>query len=396
MIKGLGQRLACRGKIKIGGLGEVRKSKAGTDYRLPVKYDHFVITSNVRTKAGDLEIDAEVMEIIGDRKELDVVLFGNSIEDVYDDWYAFYDGKKAICRGNGETAVWKGDKQTFGKLWGQLEAIDKDTVTCHGDQCPLFKKEEDKTGCKLNFILRVMLIDAPAIGGVYELRSTSINSALAMRASIAMLMNVTGGQITGVPLKLKLSPKTVQLAQGQSTIYVTHLEYPGSFLDLKRAAIEQQKQVLLLDHSLVDARKYQDYEDDNPDEIAAVVQEFLPVEPAEPETTTEKPKMSRMEAIVLPQVQPQATEAQIPATPPPVSVQPKEVQNYDFLKTMRELKTELRDGKSDEFYYGILKNFGFQHCNEIHDRDVQVKVYNEMKKFVAAKKEVEEITKGEL
>lgn len=374
MIKGLGQRLACRGKIKIGGLGEVRKSKAGTDYRLPVKYDHFVITSNVRTKAGDLEIDKEVMEIIGDRKELDVVLFGNSIEDVYDDWYAFYDGKKAICRGNGETAVWKGDKQTFGKLWGQLEVIDKDVVTCRGDQCPLFKKEEDKTGCKLNFILRVMLIDAPAIGGVYELRSTSINSALAMRASIAMLTNVTGGQITGVPLKLKLSPKTVQLQQGQSTIYVTHLEYPGSFLDLKKAAIEQQRQVLLLDHSLVDARKYQDYEDDNPDEIAAVVQEFLPAEPE----TTEKPKMSRMEAIVLPQVLPQVQQE-------PVSVQPKESQNFTFLKTMRELKKEL----SDEFYYGILKNFGFTHCNEIQDREIQVKVYNEMKKFVAAKKELD-------
>lgn len=386
MIKGLGQRLACRGKIKIGGLGEVRKSQGGKEYRLPVKYDHFVITSNTRTKAGDLETDKEIMEVIGDKTEIDVVLFGNSIEDVYDDWYAFYDGKKAICRGNGDTAVWKGDKQVFGKLYGQLQAIDADTVVCRGDQCPLFKKEEDKTGCKLNFILRVMLIDAPAIGGVYELRSTSINSALAMRASISMLANVTSGQITGVPLKLKLSPKTVQLMAGQSTIYVTHLEYPGSFLDLKRAAIEQQKQVLMLDHSLVDARKYQDYEDDNPEEMAAVVQEFMPVEP-EPE----KPKTSRLEAIVLPQVQHgedvvntlnSATTGEV--LPQPVSVQPSEPKNFEFMKIMQGYKKDL----GDEAYYGILKAFGFSHCDEIHDRKTQLLTYEEMKRYTAALEEL--------
>lgn len=376
MIKGLGQRLACRGKIKIGGLGETRKSKTGTEYRLPVKYDHFVITSNTRTKAGDLEIDKEIMEIIGDRTELDVVLFGNTIEDVYDDWYAFYDGKKAICRGNGETAGWKGDKQIFKALYGQLEAIDADTVVCRGDGCPLYKKEEDKTGCKLNFILRVMLLAAPAIGGVYELRSTSVNSALAMRASIAMLHNITGGHITGVPLKLKISPKTVQLASGQSLVYVTHLEFPGSGLDLKRAAIEQQKQVLMLDHSLVDARKYQAYEDDNPDEIAAVVQEFMPVEP-EPES--EKPKTSRLEAIVLPQVQHGED-----VLPQPVIVQPSEPKNFEFMKIMQGYKKDL----GDEAYYGILKAFKAEHCDEIHDRKTQLLAYEELKRYTAALKEL--------
>ena len=386
MIKNLGARLACRGKIKIGGLGEKRKSKAGADYRLPVKYDHFVITTNVRTKEGDLMVDAELMEKIGNQTEISVVLFGNSIEDVYDDWYAFYDGKKAICRGDGATATWKGDKAVYKALYTQLTPIANEqaiatTVQCAGDNCPLFKKEEDKQGCKLNFILRVILIDAPAVGGVYELRSTSINSALAMRASIGMLINVTGGQITGVPLKLKLSPKTVQVTSGQSTIYVTHLEYPGSFIDLKKAAIEQQKQVKMLDYSLVDAKTYQEWEDDHPDEVEAVTQEFYPIEP-DPDV----PKKSRMESIVNAQVVVDVVDTTTGEILPAEAVQsPDAPPNYEFLKTMKGCKKEI----GDEAYYKILGVFKVKHSNEIYDHATQKKVWQEMVRFAAAVKELQ-------
>ena len=389
MIKNLGARLACRGKIKIGGLGEKRKSQAGKEYRMPMKYDHFVITTNARSKDGDLIMDNELMQKLGNRTDLDVMLFGGSIEDCYDDWYAYYDGKKAICRGNGELAIWKGDKNVYKSLYGQLEAVANEnmpatTVKCAGDACPLFKKEDDKTGCKLNFILRVILMDAPAVGGVYELRSTSINSALAMRASIGMLLNITGGQITGVPLKLKLSPKTVSITSGQSTIYVTHLEYQGSVIELKRSSIEQQKQVLMLDHSLVNAKNYQEWEDEQPDEIAAVSQEFNPVEP-EPEI-----KKSRLESIVDAQ---SVAPLDVPVVPDVVDMATGEVltpetattKNYDFLRVMREMKTVL----GDEYYYGILKENGYEHSNKIVDRKTQEDVYNKMKQFLGAMNELE-------
>ena len=279
MIKNLGVRLAARGKIKIGGLGEKRKSSGGKEYRLPVKYDHFVITTNVRTPEGDLSVDNDIMVLVGMApKELDVMLYGNSIEDCYDDWYAYYDGKTALCRGDGDEATWRGDEKDA--RLSQLNMLRKTAegikVSCHGTDCPLYKDEDNKAGCKLNFILRVILLKAPAIGGVYELRSTSFNSALAMRASIKMLLEVSDGKIVGVPLKLRVSPKTVQLPAGQATIYVTHLEYPGDFLELKSRSIEHQKKIMLLDYSLVNARGYQEHEDSDPDEIEAVTKEFYP------------------------------------------------------------------------------------------------------------------------
>ena len=49
-----------RGHIKIGGKGETRQGKSGS-YQLPVKYDHFVITTMVRDKSGNFERDTDLM-----------------------------------------------------------------------------------------------------------------------------------------------------------------------------------------------------------------------------------------------------------------------------------------------------------------------------------------------
>lgn len=108
----------------------------------------------------------------------------------------------------------------------------------------------------------------------------------------------------------------------------------------------------------------------------------------QPEQIMEQPakKKSRLELIVesqtteeLPQVVEPETETEIPQAEKPKS------KSFKFMEQMQTMKKDL----GDEFYYGILKNFGFTHCNEIHDRDVQVKVYGEMKKFISAKKEVD-------
>ena len=62
---GLSVRFAEVGKIKVGGKGETRKSKEGKDYQLPVKYDHFVVTTTEKGKDGNFVIDSEIMSKLG-------------------------------------------------------------------------------------------------------------------------------------------------------------------------------------------------------------------------------------------------------------------------------------------------------------------------------------------
>ena len=47
--KGLNPRFAEVGKIKIGGKGETKKTSGGKDFQIPVRYDHFVVTTTERT-----------------------------------------------------------------------------------------------------------------------------------------------------------------------------------------------------------------------------------------------------------------------------------------------------------------------------------------------------------
>jgi hypothetical protein len=274
MIKNLGARLACRYKIKIGGLGKETTSKQGTRFRLPEKYDHFVITTNERDPFGNLIPAHDIMQAYGPKPtELNVILFSNEIEDVYNDWYAYYTGKSVQCKSiDGEIARWN---HMLAPLPQSLQQIQDENgwtlVRCTGQQCPVYQKEN----CKINAIFRCILAEAQTVGGVAELRTTSINSALQLRASLALIQQVTGGYMAGIPLILKLQPKTVQLPQGgQSIIYITHLEYPGSLLDLKQIALEYQKKIALMDKDLrlVAASAYEE----TPEEIAHVVEEFYP------------------------------------------------------------------------------------------------------------------------
>ena len=119
MIKGIRPRLAEAGKIKTGGLGETRTAESGREYRLPISYDHFVITRNDRDSAGDLVLDRVLMDAIGKLqsdstsrvemgvkiREIPIVLHSDELEEVFPTSYACYLGKKLHCRGDGEKAT---------------------------------------------------------------------------------------------------------------------------------------------------------------------------------------------------------------------------------------------------------------------------------------------------
>ena len=66
------------------------------------------------------------------------------------------------------------------------------------------------------------------------------------------------------------------------------------------------------------------------------------------------------------------TPEPIPETPE----KPKKTGKFGFLETIGNLKKDLHDmTDNDEIYYKILGEFGFEHANEINDRDMQIRVY---------------------
>src|SRR5688500_1113621 len=86
-------RLAELGKIKIGGKGAERQKQdnSGT-YQLPVKYDHFVVTTRNRGKDGNFIPDAGVHERVGKAPlELDVWLMFPEPEQNFQYFLSAYD-----------------------------------------------------------------------------------------------------------------------------------------------------------------------------------------------------------------------------------------------------------------------------------------------------------------
>lgn len=219
MIKGLIPTLAEGGKIKIGGLGPERTSKKGNTYRLPQKYDHFVVTKTTRDGSGDLEIDREIMGVLpkdrdGLTRSIPIVLHSDRIEDVFPTSYAWYSGRKLTCRGDGERATrWEFDDKGARKA-------ETSEIAC---PCPMLGAEG---GCKPHGTLHCSIV-APSTavaGAVHKWRTTSIISIQRMIGSLEQIISLCG-TLRGVPLWLRLEPITVSpLGAPSSTVYCCHVE----------------------------------------------------------------------------------------------------------------------------------------------------------------------------
>jgi len=62
----------------------------------------------------------------------------------------------------------------------------------------------------------------------------------------------------------------------------------------------------------------------------------------------------------------------------------KKTTNFEFLKTVRDLKKQL---DNDPQYYGTLGTLGFEHANEITDRKTQVKFFEQLQELVKIKED---------
>lgn len=246
MIKGLKPRLAEAGKIKIGGLGAERKSKRGNTFRLPVKYDHFLVTKTMRGDKGDLLVDEGLMEDLpkdrdGKVRAIPIVLHSDEIEEVFPTAYNLYSGKKLACRGDGEKATrWElRDEQANGRIVKVRTGRTKE-MDC---PCPYLGAKSGPI-CKPHGTLHCSIaVPGRAVAGaLYRWRTTSIISIERMIASLQQILSITGS-LKGIPLTLKVEPVRVEPKDAAaSTVYCCHLELRAAdIMEVQRQALEMKR-----------------------------------------------------------------------------------------------------------------------------------------------------------
>jgi hypothetical protein len=237
-IVGLEPRLAEVGKIKIGGLGGERGKKDGGTFRLPVKYDHFVITTTERNAKGDLAPDKAIMDALipkwadgdGKLRAIPIVLHSDDITEVFPHSYAAYNGKRLQCRGDGKTAE---RREIVDKRW---------TGKSTRRKCPCPDLEAKR--CKPHGVLHCSIaVPGQAIaGGIHRWRTTSIISLQQMLGSLGQIQSLVG-VLRGLPLVLRVLPMRVEpKGQRASTVYVCHVELRAAGLaDVYKQALQLQR-----------------------------------------------------------------------------------------------------------------------------------------------------------
>ncbi len=264
MIKNLKVKLLEIGKIKCGKLGQERSTKDGRGtYRLPTKLKHFLVTTTQRDETGNFTPNIAIMKQIAETvnepwdhlTSIPVYLIFNSIEENFYTTYTCYKGKTLICTGDGETAT----NFTTGE-----------EISC---PCPkLDRNYKGPTKCKIYGRLNVVLQNMDICGGSWVLRTTSWNTVQDILGSL-MLIQKIAGRLSGIPLMLKLFPRTVQLPTGQATIYTTSLIYMGS----PYALAEEARQHPMLEHNETIAPD----QGITPEEETEISEEFYPPPEAE-------------------------------------------------------------------------------------------------------------------
>ena len=206
-IKNFEVRLAEVGKIKIGGLGDKRKGQNGSDYRIPKKFDHFVVTTTERDKNGDLTVDQSIMKELGEKpKELSIRLLFDDEDMNFFTSYQYYAGKKCICRGDGENAQRKITTNKEDVKKGKDPVFEIKPIKCDPKTCEFMKAGK----CKVCGILSCLLTKFPSFGGCYRFRTHSYGSVNNIMAALKFFKANTNGVLQGLPLKLIFLKKATE------------------------------------------------------------------------------------------------------------------------------------------------------------------------------------------
>jgi Recombination directionality factor-like len=268
-IKNTTPRLAEWGKIKIGAKGEMKTSNQGKQFAQPQKLDHFIITTMERDAAGRLLPDGDLMARLkpeGDKiTSIPILLLYDDSEVNFLTRYAAYVGNTLWCQGDGESAQ-------------RLQDGKYQTVTC---PCPRLEEAYGgKDICKPNGVLQCLIQGVNRIGGVWKFRTTSWNSVQSIMSSMKLFQTITGGILAGIPLQMRVSPKTVNVRGSNQVVYVVSLEFSGTTQELTQVALDitrrQAEYRVRLEHLEAEARKAWEHQEESPEEVKDIQQEFYP------------------------------------------------------------------------------------------------------------------------
>lgn len=231
------------GKIKIGGLGEARKSAKGGTYRLPVKHDYFEITGLARDKKGDLAVDQPLMkELIdeygdddGKLRQLPITLLADEPEDIMQSSWVWYAGKKVCGRSDGNRVTFFSDPF---KWETPAKPLDMEWKPEYADL--------EKNGVKLFKLYTVfncvLACKESRWGGVYKFRTSSRITGEQIYGSLLHIAQLTGGVLRGLPMRLVVRPMQVAPEGKVTTVHVVHCELRGAdLIQIQNQAMEMAK-----------------------------------------------------------------------------------------------------------------------------------------------------------
>jgi hypothetical protein len=275
IIKNLAPGLTEIGKIKIGKKGDTRQSSQGGTYQMPVRLDHFLITTLERGKDGNFVVDEELHKKLGgvNLKRIPVQLMFNDIGMNFQSRYSCYTGKTLWCSGDGESA----SRLT-------PEGARENVPCCCGRQEPTYK---GKDKCKINGSLSVIIDGADRIGGVWKFRTTGYNSTVGIMSSLMMIKTLTGGILCGLPLEMTIQPKIATQPDGTSTtIQVVGITFRGDMQKLQQESLKIASQhaehCLRVENIENEVRKLISVDAELIDQAGDIVEEFYPEEQQAP------------------------------------------------------------------------------------------------------------------
>ena len=287
MIKGLQPRVVELGKIKIGGkAAQARQTQGGKEFRIPEKYDHFVITNLDRDDKGDLRRDDNLMAQLvkkygskdGQVRELPIAFLSDDIEDVLLSNYCLYKGRACLALCDGETVTW------------YVDSTGKSLPEPFSRPCKGEHEDRDRGWRPHGTLCCVIASEDARWGGVYKFRTTSIITIEQLYGSLVHIQGLTGGVLQGVPIRLVVRPMQVAPQGKATTVYVVHAELRGPDLsEIQARAVAFAQTRFQHKREMVAAQhEYQKLlsapgENETPEEAADVAEEFHPPETTEPD-----------------------------------------------------------------------------------------------------------------
>jgi hypothetical protein len=249
------------GRIKIGGKGELRNKGKSNEFRLPVKFDHFVVTKHVRGSDENYIRDEQIHEhpsVGPEPTELAGLLMFDRPEDNF----------------HSEMAIWKG------------RGKDSKVVTCDGETatklttgeqgaCALASGKE--CACKPYGRLHIQLWASPHTLGYHVFRTTSWESVNNIQTTLEDIYE-RFGTCYNAPVKLVAYPSEDRHDGGTSTSLKVGLvlAVPMEDAALRMARAQEHLQIARGEVKQIAASVHEDQDARDEEDARHIADEFFP------------------------------------------------------------------------------------------------------------------------